>query len=51
MDMLPLLHVPPVVVLESMAFAPVHTVDGPVMAAGSGLTVNGNVLKQPLLIL
>lgn len=41
-----LLQVPPVVVLLSVAFEPTHTEPAPVMAAGNGLQVTVNVLKQ-----
>lgn len=43
-----LLHVPPVVVLVSVVFEPTHTEPAPVMAAGNGLQVTVNVLKQPV---
>lgn len=37
--MLPLLHVPPVVVLVSVMVLPGHTADGPAIAAGGPFTV------------
>jgi hypothetical protein len=44
----PLAHVPPEVVLESGVLAPLHTLNRPVIGAGSGLTVVIAVLVQPV---
>ena len=44
------LQVPPGVTSLSVAVSPTHTCVGPVMAAGSGLTVNDSVDEQPLLV-
>lgn len=38
-DVLPLVHVPPVVALLSVVFVPSHISNVPVIAAGSGFTV------------
>jgi hypothetical protein len=46
-----LLHVPPVVVLVSEIAAPSQTVAGPVMAAGSGLTVSSADEAQPVALM
>jgi hypothetical protein len=43
-----LLHVPPVVAFVSVMVEPKHTVDGPAIVSGNGLTVNVNVAVQPL---
>jgi hypothetical protein len=43
-----LLHMPPPVVLLSVVLLPTHTVDEPVIAAGSGLTVTTSVAKHPV---
>ena len=43
-----LLQLPPVVALASVALAPTHVPDGPVIAAGVGLTVTTAVRRQPL---
>ena len=42
------LHVPPTVASASGIVAPTHTTDGPVIEAGSGLTVTGKVVLQPV---
>ena len=44
----PLLHVPPGVALDSSAVVPWQMLMEPVIAAGSGLTVNTDVVKQVL---
>ena len=41
-----LLHAPPLVVLVSVTQLPIHTVDGPVIAPGKGLTENTAVVVQ-----
>ena len=43
-----LLQLPPVVALASVALAPTQVPDGPVIAAGVGLTVTTAVRRQPL---
>lgn len=42
------LHTPPAGVQPSVTAEPIHTDEGPVMAAGKGFTVTGFVLKQVL---
>jgi hypothetical protein len=42
-----LLHAPPAVASESVILLPWHTAEGPLMAAGSGLTFTGSVVVQP----
>ena len=44
---LPLLQVPPGVASDKVMDELTHTDDGPVIAAGSGLTVNDVVTEQP----
>lgn len=44
----PELHVPPPVASLSVVVAPGHTLNVPVMAAGTGLTVTVVVVKQPV---
>lgn len=46
-DVLLLVHVPPVDASDSVVILPTHTAIVPVIAAGNGLTVNANVVKQP----
>jgi hypothetical protein len=43
-----LLHTPPGVASLRLMEEPVHTDVGPVIAAGKGLTVTGEVTKQPV---
>jgi len=43
-----LLQVPPVVALLSVVVRPAHTLVVPLIAAGSGLTVNAVVMLQPV---
>lgn len=43
-----LLHVPPVVLLLSVVVAPWHTVNTPVIAAGTGFTVTTDVVTHPV---
>jgi hypothetical protein len=43
-----LLHVPPALGLVIVVVAPMHTVEAPEMADGSGLTVTGVVTLQPV---
>jgi len=38
-----LLHVPPLVASDKLMVDPVHTLVGPLIAAGNGLTVTGAV--------
>lgn len=45
---LPLLHVPPADTSLRFVVNPTHTYADPVIAAGSGLTVMGDVVKQPV---
>ena len=48
MAVLLLLHVPPVVVMVSVVEAFLHTVPDPEILPGLGLTVNNDVVKQPV---
>jgi hypothetical protein len=43
-----LIHTPPPVLLLSVTQLPIHTLDGPVMAPGSALTVNTLLVRQPV---
>lgn len=43
-----LLQIPPGGVLANVTVLPSHTKSGPVMAVGSGFTVTGMVLRQPV---
>ncbi len=43
-----LLQLPPLVVLASVALAPTHVPDGPVIDAGTAFTVTTTVRRQPL---
>ena len=43
-----LLHVPPVVLLARVVVSPTQSAVVPEIGAGSGLTVNGVVIKQPV---
>ena len=47
-DVLPESHEPPDVASDKVDDVPGQTRGVPVIAAGSGLTVNGAVIKQPL---
>lgn len=47
-DVLPELHVPPMMLLDKVVVAPVHTEVVPVMAAGDELTVTVVVTLQPV---
>lgn len=47
-EVLPLVHVPPLVVLLSVAVWPTHKPMLPVMPAGAGFTVIGFVTVQPV---
>ena len=48
MPLLLLLHVPPAVPSVNVILKFTQTPDGPVMATGNGLTVNGVVAIQPV---
>lgn len=45
-----LLHVPPPGISLSVTVAPEHTVDGPLIAPGAGLTVTSTVAVQPVAV-
>ena len=45
----PLVQVPPVVISPSVMLDPVHTVVGPVITCGNGLTSTGAEVLQPVL--
>jgi hypothetical protein len=47
-EVLPLAHVPPVVALPNVIFAPTHTGVEPVMAEGCALTVTTVDVLQPV---
>jgi hypothetical protein len=46
-----LVHVPPLIASVRLIIDPEHTLVGPAIAAGKGLTVTGAVTKQPLAVI
>jgi hypothetical protein len=46
-EVLPLLHVPPVVTFPNVELAPIHTVVAPVIEEGRALTVTSAVVAHP----
>lgn len=46
-DVFGLIHTPGDEALVSVIVLPSHTSPGPIMGAGMGFTVTGNILKQP----
>jgi hypothetical protein len=49
LDVLLLIHVPPVVAFEKRAVDPTQTLPGPVMDEGAGVTVTTAIREQPVL--